>query len=41
MEEGDERVPSSYRGSYERLVTVKRQFDPNNLFHVNQNTRPR
>ena len=41
MEEGDERVRAPYRGNYERLVAMKRQFDPNNLFRVNQNIRPR
>lgn len=41
MDEGDERVRASYRGNYERLVAMKRQFDPDNLFRVNQNIRPR
>jgi FAD/FMN-containing dehydrogenase len=41
MERDDERVRASYRDDYERLVAVKRQFDPNNLFRVNQNIRPR
>jgi len=40
MEEGDERVRASYRGNYERLTQVKRKYDPDNLFHVNQNIRP-
>jgi FAD/FMN-containing dehydrogenase len=40
MEEGDERVQATYRGNYERLAQAKRKYDPDNLFHVNQNIRP-
>lgn len=40
MEEGQERIRATYRGNYERLVTIKRQYDPDNLFRVNQNIRP-
>ncbi len=26
--------------NYDRLVQVKRKYDPNNLFHINQNITP-
>jgi FAD/FMN-containing dehydrogenase len=38
--EGQERVRATYRGNYDRLRQVKRQYDPTNLFHVNQNIEP-
>jgi FAD/FMN-containing dehydrogenase len=38
-DEGD-RVGNAYGPSYERLVRVKRQYDPDNLFRVNQNIKP-
>ncbi|WP_433288041.1 FAD-binding oxidoreductase [Pseudonocardia sp. CA-142604] len=40
MDEGQDRVKASYRGNYERLAQVKKRYDPDNLFHVNQNVRP-
>jgi hypothetical protein len=40
MDEGDERVRTTYRGNYARLAELKRRYDPTNLFHVNQNIRP-
>jgi FAD/FMN-containing dehydrogenase len=40
MDEGEERVRSAYRGNYERLVEVKRRYDPDNLFRLNQNVSP-
>ncbi len=41
MEEGQERVRASYRGNYARLAEIKAKYDPNNLFRVNQNIRPK
>ena len=40
MDEGQERVQASYGSNYERLKQIKRKYDPNNLFHVNQNIEP-
>jgi hypothetical protein len=40
MDEGQERVKASYKHNYDRLVDIKRKFDPKNLFRVNQNIRP-
>jgi FAD/FMN-containing dehydrogenase len=40
--DGDDqdRIRDNYRGNYERLVAVKRAYDPDNLFHWNQNIKP-
>lgn len=35
-----DRIRANYRGNYERLVQVKRAWDPDNLFHHNQNIKP-
>ncbi|GAC1665020.1 MAG: FAD-binding oxidoreductase [Candidatus Dormibacteraceae bacterium] len=41
MSEDDQsRIQANYKGNYKRLVDVKRRYDPNNLFHVNQNIKP-
>ena len=34
------RIKSNYGENYDRLVEVKRSYDPDNLFHVNQNIAP-
>jgi UDP-N-acetylenolpyruvoylglucosamine reductase len=39
-DEGVDRVKAAYGENYERLVALKRQYDPNNLFRVNHNIKP-
>jgi FAD/FMN-containing dehydrogenase len=36
----DERAPANYGVNFERLAAVKASYDPDNLFHVNQNIAP-
>ncbi len=40
MDEGQDRVRTSYRANYDRLVRAKALFDPDNVFRLNQNIRP-
>jgi FAD/FMN-containing dehydrogenase len=39
--EGPERVRAAFGADkFDRLTTIKRKFDPNNVFHLNQNIPP-
>src|SRR6266550_3050515 len=38
-EEG-ERVAAAYGANYDRLVQIKKHYDPDNIFHLNQNIKP-
>jgi FAD/FMN-containing dehydrogenase len=40
MEEGEDRIRATYGDNYDRLREVKAEYDPENLFHVNQNIEP-
>ncbi len=35
-----DRIKANYRGNYQRLVDIKRKYDRDNLFHLNQNIAP-
>jgi len=40
MDEGQDRVKASYGSNFSRLVEIKKKYDPNNFFRVNQNISP-
>ncbi|MFT5461126.1 MAG: FAD/FMN-containing dehydrogenase, partial [Myxococcota bacterium] len=39
-DDDDHRAPANYGANYERLASVKATYDPDNIFHVNQNISP-
>jgi FAD/FMN-containing dehydrogenase len=39
QEEGD-RIAAVYGSNYDRLVQIKKRYDPENIFHLNQNIKP-
>jgi FAD/FMN-containing dehydrogenase len=38
--EESDRIVAAYGSNYDRLVKIKRRYDPENVFHLNQNIKP-
>jgi FAD/FMN-containing dehydrogenase len=38
--EESDRVAAAYGANYDRLVQAKKRYDPDNIFHLNQNIKP-
>ena len=39
-DQGDDAIRAAYGQNYDRLVEVKRRYDPENIFHLNHNIVP-
>ena len=40
ISEGEERVDAAFGANFEQLAKVKRKYDPDNFFRINQNIKP-
>jgi len=39
-DDDQDRVRVNYKGNYDELASIKKKYDPGNLFHINQNIKP-
>jgi len=39
-EDDQDKVHANFAGNYTRLTEIKQAYDPDNLFHLNQNIKP-
>jgi hypothetical protein len=39
-DDGEAQVKAAYGSHFQRLVALKRKYDPSNFFHLNQNIKP-
>jgi FAD/FMN-containing dehydrogenase len=39
-DDGEDAIRASYRSNYDRLTAIKAAYDPDNIFHRNQNIKP-
>ncbi len=40
MDDTEDRIKASFGDNFQRLTSIKKKYDPNNLFRVNQNIKP-